>query len=1011
MTLFWQAKIWGLLHDPVLKALHCNTGRGSNSCWKELRVMEQWRQNNWNPEESQGTFFKHILLADYITSASDRSAIGSLSESINYAPKNQSDQGLEIRHLLSGKSQDWKLQNSDHEKLINASNRADHLNEIEKKLFDCQIIDPTDNQLKSIREIENPQKVFWWLWRCLPIEVCNSFSNDQSLFLMPAETRIPDGSIWSHTSLTAAVAGALTGTDLTDEVLKRWPSGQIPSRPYIGIFSFSPVQELIKASRKMRDFWAGSWILHYLSAKVCWELARIYGPDSLIYPCLFEQPLIDTWLLKQWPDFKQWIPKPRSRQVLTAGFPNVIVLILPQNAVKAAMQTAKQILLKEWKELSHLVFVELQGRRNPSWMPNLTENSSSWKLWLDAQWQTYWSAFPLGDLNQQLRSSEIYKENEEQIWRDAQNKLCNLSERESLFLEEETQFLQRAGELRKQKQHRYPSSVNVGSWWPHIFDQTRFALTSIKNARTWEIPTAFGPRSTISGLGPVVHPDQHIDKHDWLTEGDSRILWKQDAGLFDGIEELNATETVKRVLHKVLPELLNLNEHEIAGSYPDLTAGVAGYLKLNSEKLNSDHVDHFHNACQGILDDFDWANNVISQMQSKWGIPWVDGQNQFQSYHPRLLNAGWLVEDKKNLNLQERQELRTQVQTKIDSYYPQNNPASWYVIAAGDGDGMSEWLKGKHLNPYQDYVPNQLLNQMEKPPEEKSSLFELENSVRQSFQAFLKQKKRMGPSTHVALSRALLDFSNQLVPYITEQRYAGRLIYSGGDDVLASTNLWEWDSWLWDIRECFKGNPDPGNQFSDDGDYWQWKGETLPNNLAKRPLFTMGHKATISFGIVIAHHSVPMAIALDNLWEAEAQAKEHLSPDKQKKNAIQVRVIYGNGNVLKSTTKFETFNTWRKLIELPKLDSAIFEQAATIWNQHPAPVFEAIAPWTQSFCSRREQFESLEEQEDFKRNLTSFLENLWQTTTKKDYMLQVNNWLKLAAFILRNRQIKLGGKS
>lgn len=68
-------------------------------------------------------------------------------------------------------------------------------------------------------------------------------------------------------------------------------------------------------------------------------------------------------------------------------------------------------------------------------------------------------------------------------------------------------------------------------------------------------------------------------------------------------------------------------------------------------------------------------------------------------------------------------------------------------------------------------------------------------------------------------------------------------------------------------------------------------------------------------------------------------------------------------------------------------------------------------PWTQSFCSRREQFESPEEQEDFKRNLTSFLKNLWQTTTEKDYMLQVNNWLKLAAFILRNRQIELGGKS
>ena len=44
--------------------------------------------------------------------------------------------------------------------------------------------------------------------------------------------------------------------------------------------------------------------------------------------------------------------------------------------------------------------------------------------------------------------------------------------------------------------------------------------------------------------------------------------------------------------------------------------------------------------------------------------------------------------------------------------------------------------------------------------------------------------------SHSALGRALLDFSNQLVPYLTEERYAGRLIYGGGDDVLAYTNLW-----------------------------------------------------------------------------------------------------------------------------------------------------------------------------------------------------------------------------
>ena len=61
----------------------------------------------------------------------------------------------------------------------------------------------------------------------------------------------------------------------------------------------------------------------------------------------------------------------------------------------------------------------------------------------------------------------------------------------------------------------------------------------------------------------------------------------------------------------------------------------------------------------------------------------------------------------------------------------------------------------------------------------------------------------------------------------------------------------------------------------------------------------MGKNATISFGIVIVHHSVPLAIALESLWSAEAKAKEHFylkEGKKDQKDAVQVRVLYGNGN-------------------------------------------------------------------------------------------------------------------
>lgn len=977
---FWLSKIWGILHDPTYKALHNNTGRGGNSFWQQLPVMQDWVEKNYNPEKSQGKLFEHIHLADFIASASDRGAIGSITASVNY---NQN--GLEISHLLSGAK--FKLLLNSHQELV--SNRLKYLTAKEQEL------------LESIPEtVKNDEKrLFWWLWRCLPEAACR---HDDKLMLMPAETRLPDSSIWSHASITAALAGALAGYDTPSEELKRWSGKQELSHPHLAAFSFTPVQELIKASRKIRDFWAGSWILHYLSAKVCFKLALKYGPDSFLYPSLFQQPLIDHWLLQEFPEFDSWVQKPNNRSLLTAGFPNVIVIILPKAKVEAAMQMAEQELKKAWDELGDKVFDELQPRR---WMKNLDRDSKTWRGWLKSQWQFYWSSVPIGKEGEELKNAAIPKSDRHKFepWLNSQNQAYTTN----LYQTAELEFLRQAYQQRLEKQGR-KFSVNVGSWWSSIFDQTRSALAAVKNARNWEIPTAFAPRSTISGIGPVVHPGQ-----DWVTEGETKKYWERHAGLFDGREQLNATETVKRVLEKILPQLLNIDEDNIASSYPDLTAGVAGYLKVAAENQDDIHRQNFHKACDEIQKKHDWTKKIIEKMQNKWGIPWIDEKSS-QEYHPRLLNAGWLVEDAESPNLKKltedltkiddeevkteiRQQIhkiklkyRQEIQKIIDKYYPNNNPANWYVLCAGDGDDMNQWLKGKKLDNYRKYVPPLILNKAE------------ENA---KFSEFLDVPKRMGPSTHNALSRALLDFSNQLVPYLTEQRYAGRLIYAGGDDVLAYSNLWEWDKWLWDIRQCFRGDNDPKNEFTNEGDYWSAK-NNIPS-LAKRPLFTMGSKATISFGITIAHHSVPLAITLENLWLAEAEAKEHISPKGHQKDSVQVRIVYGNGNILKATGKFNVFHKWQKLINTcPSIDASIFEQAASLWNQHPAPSKDAIAPWSLIFSQRRDLFkENPLIKQLFQENLTSFLTQIWENTLETNRDDEVQNWLKIAAFTIRNRLI------
>jgi CRISPR-associated protein Cmr2 len=1023
---FWQAKIWGLLHDPVLKALH-SKGRGQNSNWQDLAVMQSRIDLDRNPESSGARAMQQIHLADLIASASDRGAIGSLSSSVDYAPAADRNKGLEIYHLLSGAKLEFRLSAARHQELVNAS-RGNHLTEIEQGLFQQVIRDPIDGQDKPLFEVggasdasEHQQilalkKVFWWLWRCLPIATCNAFGDekqaDLSLLLMPAETRIPDGSIWSHTSLTAAMAGALTGFTVTTNDLQRWPTGKEPSRAYLATFSFTPIQELIKASRKMRDFWAGSWILHYLSAKVCWALAWKYGPDSLVYPSLFQQPLIDFWLLDKWPDFKPWIDQPGDRQLLTAGFPNVIVMVLPEENVQAAMQMAAETLREEWLKLGHLVFEKLHDNRH--WMPQLNEDHKTWQGWLKGQWQTYWSAMPIGDRHQELTSNEIYKtsEGKTETWRPAQNRAYRLSGEQVLFTDAETTFLQEAAKFREEIYKKHPFKANVGSWWPYIFDQTRWALTAAKSARTWELPTAFGTRSTVSGIGAAVHPGE-----DWIKEGDVSRLWQHHAGLFDGREQLNATETLKRGLHKVLPQLFNtLGETEIEASYPDLTAGVAGYLRVSDRT----HRTHFQAACRAVQQTVRQEGCELQDQSERWGIPWIDASSQDLA-HCRYTNAGWLVEDVSSAKIEEleshieaesdeqliqgyKQELsrlrrgyRDSIQQALDRHYPSNNPSDWYVLGAGDGDGMNEWLKGTKLKPYADYIPSGL---------------KVQDDLKASFEVFLQEKKRMGPATHSALSRALLDFSNQLVPYLTEQRFTGRLIYSGGDDVLAYTNLWEWDNWLWNIRECFRGEPDPQNEFSNQGNYWCWKEDTPPQQVAARPLFTMGSDATISFGITIAHHSVPLAIALENLWEAEKDgAKKHRSPNGSQKDAVQIRVLYGNGNILKATAKFGVFNQWRSLLTLnPALEPALFEQAAQVWEQHPVPVPEAIGVWTNAFCDRREALSDPDIRRRFHEQLTIFLRDLWMTTQEAERDAAVGNWLKLAAFVLRKRHITIRGE-
>lgn len=129
-------------------------------------------------------------------------------------------------------------------------------------------------------------------------------------------------------------------------------------------------------------------------------------------------------------------------------------------------------------------------------------------------------------------------------------------------------------------------------------------------------------------------------------------------------------------------------------------------------------------------------------------------------------------------------------------------PSRYYALLVLDGDKMGEWLSG-----------------MRRPD------------------AF---DGARGPERHRAISRALNAFALERVPAIVEGDHLGRLIYGGGDDVVA----------LLSFETALVAALDLSRAF----------GEVLPGG-------------TVSAGLVYAHHLTPLQVVLDAARKAEKRAK------------------------------------------------------------------------------------------------------------------------------------------
>lgn len=214
---------------------------------------------------------------------------------------------------------------------------------------------------KAIEEIvgveDDPKKLFFLLWRLLPGSLAPK-SGDQVFLHLPAETRAPDHTIWSHLD----TAAAFYPTYLTEEAKK---DAALLS------FHLGPVQEFIATARSLRDLWTGSMILSWLTFSAMKPVFDEYGPTSFIYPALRGLPFMDLWMLEKVGERADLRREISSKEPCV---PNKFLAVVPAaEAIKLAEECEKTA-KDEWKKIA----AEVREKLNPE----LSNRHDQW----DVRW-------------------------------------------------------------------------------------------------------------------------------------------------------------------------------------------------------------------------------------------------------------------------------------------------------------------------------------------------------------------------------------------------------------------------------------------------------------------------------------------------------------------------------------------------------------------------------------------------------------------------------------------------
>ncbi|RMG39813.1 MAG: type III-B CRISPR-associated protein Cas10/Cmr2, partial [Planctomycetota bacterium] len=477
---------------------------------------------------------------------------------------------------------------------------------------------------------------FLALWRSLPERLAERMP---ALAWPPADTRIPDHSLWHHLDTTAAIVAA-----------KRWQpetgEGRSDESCAFLTFSLGPVQSFIATARSARDLWTGSMILSWLTFSAARPLLEELGPTALVYPALRGLPVVDLWLRDL--GLQDVVAEPEVEALRSPCLPNRFVAVIPWGSdgelAEQFAERCEKAAREAWGRIAHAVHGELDRQ-----LRNCRHGNG---------WDRFWKAQIDGFFD--FRTAVL-------PWNEADEPtLARLLRGEAEFEKafEQAAAIRRLNDALQAAGIGYGGGSIVGRW-QHQLELCSKSLQAQRSVR--HVPPA-----TVVGPGEIVPPKctlmGSLEQMGPATLQESAEFWA-DAGERVSIEGVR----------------LRTNERLCAGALVKRFAGTAFFDRHLGVSPQSQRIPDTATIAAAV-----WLSDA-----KRRGFDRLDPQRCFRELGK--WSGQWLFAPKPEAEEDDEDRCPSEIADQIRSARSPRQlgpPPPYYGVLMMDGDRMGEWLRG-----------------------------------------------------------------------------------------------------------------------------------------------------------------------------------------------------------------------------------------------------------------------------------------------------------------------------